>query len=156
MLTSIEQVPNYLAVFPWLATSGMPKADQFGAIARAGYQVVINLAVSTSPGQLPNEAELVERLGMVYTHIPVDWESPQAADLQRFFEALESHPGEKIWVHCVLNYRVSAFVYLYRTLRMGTPPSEAWADLTRIWTPDGIWAAWMDSLAHYGSTRTKD
>jgi protein tyrosine phosphatase (PTP) superfamily phosphohydrolase (DUF442 family) len=152
MLTSIEQITNFLPIYPWLATSGMPAASQFQAIARAGYQVVINLSVSTSPGQLHNEVELVESLGMVYTHIPVDWENPQAVDLQRFFEAVEAHPGQRIWVHCVMNYRVSAFVYLYRTLRMGTPPAEAWADLTRIWTPDGIWAAWMGSLADHGPT----
>lgn len=150
MLTSIEQITHYLPVYPWLATSGMPAANQFQAIARAGYQVVINLAVSTSPGQLHNEAELVESLGMLYNHIPVDWENPQTADLHHFFETIEAHYGKRIWVHCVLNYRVSAFVYLYRVLRMGTPPAEARVNLNRIWTPEGIWAAWIDSLAEHG------
>jgi hypothetical protein len=39
-----------------------------------------------------------------------------------------------------MNYRVSAFVYMYRVARLGFPEAQARADLNRLWTPDGVWA----------------
>ena len=53
---------------------------------------------------------------MEYVHIPVVW-SLTHKDLTRFFAALEEHRGRKVFVHCLLNMRVTAFVFLYRVLR---------------------------------------
>lgn len=152
-MESLDQVTNFIEISPSLGTSGMPARELFAAIAQAGYQVVINLSMPESSGQQPDERELVEGLGMDYIHIPVVWESPQLTDLERFFQALDENQDRRVFAHCVLNYRVSAFVYLYRTLRQGISHEQAWSDLTRIWTPEGTWEAFIQStrLASLGS-----
>jgi hypothetical protein len=60
-------------------------------------------------------------------------------------DAMDRHQGEKILVHCAANMRVSAFVALYRILRLGWSRERALADLHRIWDPDQVpvWAAFM-------------
>lgn len=144
-MDSLEQITNFIALGDRFATAGMPEREQFSAIAEAGYQVVVNLACLDSPGQQADEAALLESLGLQYIHIPVAWENPQLSDVERFFEALETHSQQRIFIHCVLNYRVSAFVYLFRTLRQAIPHEQAWADLNRIWHPEGKWAAFIQS-----------
>ena len=86
-----------------------------GTIAvEGGYEVLINLALLDSPGALPNEGTLVTVLGLQYFHIPVVWESPQPSDLDQFFKTMQRNQNRKVFVHCVLNMRVSVFVFLYR------------------------------------------
>lgn len=139
MRNDLEEIYHYSEISPELGTSGMPSRQQFALIARSGYQIVINLARDDSPGQLPDEASLVHALGMEYVHIPVEWEDPQVQDVLRFFEAMDACTGQKIFVHCVANYRAAVFVYLYRCTRLGVLQAQAWADMVRLWTPEGVW-----------------
>jgi protein tyrosine phosphatase (PTP) superfamily phosphohydrolase (DUF442 family) len=109
--------------------------------------VVINLATSNA---LPDEQALVERMGGEYIPIPVIWDAPALADIERFFAAMAAHQGQKLFVHCAANMRVSAFMYLYRTLQEGMDEAEAARDLHRLWTPNEVWQAFMDRvIAHY-------
>ena len=139
-MDNLSAITNFIAISDQLGTSGMPTAAQLTEIAGAGYTTVVNLARDESPGALPGEADLVRSMGMEYIHIPVVWVSPQIEEVERFFNVMDEHKNQKVFVHCVMNYRVSAFVYLYRILRLGITEEEAWQDLTRIWTPDGVWA----------------
>ena len=50
----------------------------------------------------------------------------------------------RVYVHCVANFRVSTFMYLYRTLVLGQPPEDALADLHAIWQPYDWWQAFID------------
>lgn len=141
---SLDSIPNFLALSPTLGTAGQPTAEQFATLKEAGYAVIINLALPTSDNALPNEAELVTCLGLTHIQIPVVWESPTREDLQQFFAAMDSHRDRKVLVHCALNMRVSAFVYLYRVLREGVDPAVAQADLHRIWQPNPVWQQFID------------
>ncbi|MBW4484070.1 MAG: protein tyrosine phosphatase family protein [Tildeniella torsiva UHER 1998/13D] len=145
---SLQAIRSYLAISPTLGTAGQPTAEQFKVVADAGYAVVVNLALSTSDHAIPSEAELVKSLGMTHFHIPVVWEAPTLADLEIFFKVMDRNRDLKVFVHCALNMRVSAFVYLYRVLRLGIDPDVAIADLHRIWQPNPTWQAFIDqSLA---------
>ena len=146
-MTAVEltAIRNYLAISPTLATAGQPTPQQFEAVAQAGYTVVVNLALSTSDHAIANEAELVSSLGMTHFHIPVVWEAPTPADLAIFFKVMEKNQDRSVFVHCALNMRVSAFVYLYRVLRLGVDSSVALADLHRIWQPNPTWQAFIDN-----------
>ena len=118
----LEQLTNYYPISPLILTAGQPTAEQIGLVAAAGCQAVINLARPSSPNALTDEAELAAAQGMDYIAIPVVWEEPTLDDLARFFTAMEANQARKVFVHCVVNYRVSAFIYLYRVLRLGAPP----------------------------------
>ncbi len=146
----LNGIGNYLSLGR-IGTAGQPTAEQFAAIQAAGYRVVINLALPTSTNALPDEADRVTALGMTYVHIPVIWESPALQDLEGFFAAMERYREEKVFVHCALNMRVSAFIFLYRVIRLGVPPEEARGMLLQIWQPDEVWSRFIDqALSHYG------
>ena len=74
---------------------------------------MINLARATSDHAIPDEGSVVAGLGMSYVHIPVEFDAPTVEDLRTFIGAMEALRGRKVWVHCVVNARVSAFCYHY-------------------------------------------
>lgn len=144
----LEQLTNYYPISPLILTAGQPTAEQIALIAAAGCDVVINLARPTSPNALADEAELVAAQGMDYIPIPVVWEEPTPDDLARFFAAMEANQARKVFVHCVVNYRVSAFIYLYRVLRLGVDPDEAIGDLRAVWEPEPHWTDFIEAATH--------
>ena len=141
----ITSITNYLEINPNLGTAGMPDRSQFSTIAKHGFQVVINLALNESPGAIPDEADLVTTLGMKYIHIPVIWEKPNLSDLELFFTAIQNYSKSRIFVHCVLNMRVSVFVYLYRVMIVNESHENAFRDVLKIWQPDPTWQSLIDS-----------
>lgn len=149
----MKDIYNYWFYDEKLSSSGMPTTEQFKEIADAGVDVVINLALKTSEGAIPDENKLVEALGMKYIHIPVEWTHPTGQNLKDFFEAMHVHHDEKIHVHCQANYRVSAFIMLYRVLQLGWKKEDALPIMERMWNPEDfpIWQKFIDeSLAGRG------
>ena len=140
----LSDIYNFLAVSDDLGTAGQPTTEQLAAVKAAGYDVVINLALGTTPRDLPNEADLVTGQGMEYIHIPVIFDNPTDADLSRFFNAMDENQDKKRFVHCIANMRVSAFVFLYRVLRQGMAPDEARAMMQKIWQPNAVWQQFID------------
>jgi protein tyrosine phosphatase (PTP) superfamily phosphohydrolase (DUF442 family) len=142
----LEQIAGLLQISDRLATAGQPTSDLYPAIAAAGYQVVINLALTDSPHALADEAQIARNLGLEYLHIPVIWDAPTLADFQAFASAMDARQAQKIFVHCAANKRVSVFIYLYR-LSQGVAAITARQDLAKIWTPNEIWQTFIDTIA---------
>ncbi len=140
----VNNIKNYVRVCDNIATSGQPGRGDFREIADAGYSAVVNLAIGTSPDAIPDEAEVVAAGRMAYHHIPVVWTAPELSDLDRFFSVMNSLRGGKVWVHCVLNMRASAFVYLYRLINRGVPEEEAIRPMNEVWEPDEIWRGFIE------------
>ena len=124
---------NYYEYSDNLASSGQPTREQLPAIKAAGIEAVVNLAPVTDPGAIPEEGELFSALGIEYQHIPVDWEAPPLKDVKAFFDTMSSFHGKKILVHCYANARASAFVYLWRTHKLGDSGPEPRATMEKIW-----------------------
>jgi protein tyrosine phosphatase (PTP) superfamily phosphohydrolase (DUF442 family) len=142
-LQALEEITNFLRISDAIGTAGQPTAAQFAAIKAAGYEVVVNLAMSNSTNALPNEGELVAEHAMDYVHIPVVWERPTIRDLEQFFEAMDRYRGKRVFVHCAMNMRVSVFVCLYRVLRENTPFEVASEAIYEIWEPDAVWDGFL-------------
>jgi protein tyrosine phosphatase (PTP) superfamily phosphohydrolase (DUF442 family) len=142
---SLEAIPNFLSLSDRIGTAGQPDAEQFTAVKEAGYQVVINLRPNV-PEALQNEREIVTSQGMEYIQIPVVWDQPTEEDVEKFFEAMQEHANKKVFVHCAMNMRVSAFLYLYRILRQKAAAEEAARDLHRIWTPNPTWQRLIEQV----------
>ena len=148
---AIKAIFAFHAVGPELGTAGQPSAEQFLVVRGSGYQTVINLLPEDSKYALADERAVVEAQGLRYHHLPVAWEAPTAADFERFCALMQDEAGRRVFVHCAANKRVSAFVYLYRVLRLGVPKSEAARDLARLWEPDRVWSKFIDDqLANQG------
>ena len=130
-----------------LLTAGQPQRVHFPALAEAGTAVVLNLAMPTSAGYLADERAIVESLGMHYVDIPVPWQAPTQQHFSQFCKVLDAHAGQKIFVHCAANKRVSVFVYLYRTQRLGVAAATAQQDLDALWSPNETWSAFIRALS---------
>lgn len=108
---------------------------------------------------IADEGNIVAAEGMLYVHIPVDWQQPKLRDVLSFFDVMRMLSGRKVWVHCAKNMRASCFMYLYRTYVLGIPDEEAAAPMLAIWNPDD-YPAWKrlteESKEHfqYLSSRT--
>lgn len=145
MSADVTDIQCFRQLGPDLLTAGQPLEDQFEAIRAAGCQVIINLADEDATDYLPDEPEIVAALGLEYLNIPVAWSAPQLSDLSAFFEAMRRYAGRRIFLHCARNMRVSAFVYLYRILRLGWSRADSLPDLLALWQPNETWQAFIDT-----------
>ena len=141
---ALTSIYNYRAVDDTLGTSGQPTVEQLRAIRDAGFRTVINLALHDDPRySLPDEPGAVSALGMAYVHIPVQFAAPSESDLLAFCDAMQAHAGERLWVHCAANIRVSAFLGLYRVLRQGWEKERAFELMSSLWQPNDVWSAFI-------------
>ncbi len=131
----LEDIRAYLRINDNLSTSGQIEYDQIALLKEAGFEVVINLAPADEERN-GSEGFLVTQQGMAYVQIPVSWKDPSERDLKMFFDVMASNQDRKVYVHCFANMRVSAFVYLYRTLHKGVSEEAARADMEKIWDPN--------------------
>lgn len=148
-MVDLTQIVNYYPLSDRFVTAGMPTREQLGSLGAAGFERVINLAVDESPDAVPDEAGVVRSQGLDYVHIPVVWEHPRLIDLRLFMDAMDDSREKKVFVHCVLNMRVSAFVFLYRVIRLKEPIEKAVEDMSSIWTPYDVWKDFLQTAMEY-------
>ncbi|RJP49093.1 MAG: phosphatase [Anaerolineaceae bacterium] len=129
----MKDIYNFLQLTERLSSSGMPTPEQLREIAEAGVTFVVNLATPKSEGWMPDEGDVFKSLGVKYLSIPVDWGNPTAQDLAQFLEAMSAHEGQRVHVHCQANFRATAFIALYRILRLGWEKERAFEDARKIW-----------------------
>lgn len=141
-----EDIVNWRRLDDRVTTSGQPTTAQLAAIAGLGVRQVINLGLHTHERALPDERGDVERLGMIYTHIPVDFTAPTESDFDAFRAVFAATAPDKVHVHCIYNWRVSAFFYRYRRDVLGMDEASARADMDPIWEPSGVWADFIAPL----------
>lgn len=139
----MENILNYIKINELISTSGQPKIEQFEQIKNEDFEVVINLALCSSSNAILNEDEIVTSLGMTYLHIPVDFLNPKISDLKLFLNAMQAFGGNKVWVHCAKNYRVSAFMYVYHKYILKTPFEQIDLSIFNKWKPEQNWQELM-------------
>ena len=142
----MKHILNFVQLTPLIATSGQPGPDDFAAIGAAGHVAVINIAMPDSENALADEGSRVTGAGMTYVHIPVPFDAPRARHLAQFTAAMSAFEGERVWVHCAMNLRVSAFLYHY--LRgVGAGGAEARSPVLERWAPrmDEVWKRFLEA-----------
>jgi len=138
-----DSIYNWRRLDDRITTSGQPTEAQLVDIERLGVRHIVNLALHTHDKALPDEAESVRRLGMTYTHVPVDFQNPTEQNFKQFCAVMEQFKDAPMHVHCIANYRVSAFFYRYRRDVLGWDDAKARAEMEAIWHPEGVWAAFI-------------
>ena len=141
---AVEGIFNYIKISDKVSTSGQPSPDQFQEIAQAGFNTVINLAMPDSTNALPDEDGFVTEAKMNYFHIPVPFEAPNLQHLSLFLKLMKATHGEKVWVHCALNMRVSAFMQHYqRGVLKRKKSSSDYISTLEGWEPEEVWQKFM-------------
>ncbi len=145
---SVDEAFNYRKVSETTCTAGLLSEEQLCALKQEGYQSVINLLPDDSEYALQGERELVERQGLGYAYIPVDFNAPQEQDYMAFERALIARRGEKMMIHCAANYRVSAFYAIYAHRNLDWPARKAREHITSIWDPAAYqpWEAFISRM----------
>ena len=135
---------NYIKINNQISTAGQPTKEEFELIAKEGFEVVINLAMHNK-GALKKEDKIVSKNGMMYIHLPITWKAPEINRLKLFLKLLESLEKEnkKIFIHCIMNYRASVFMYMYKkfvgkekNIKFIAPseyePNEVWQEILNM------------------------
>ncbi len=128
---------NYHEISETLVSSGQISSSHIASLPDEQIELVINLTVEDTDLNAREGFEITA-LGIDYLHIPVDWDNPTERNLQLFMRTLDAAGDQKVLVHCFANYRASAFIYLYRTLKQGVAPEIARKDLDAVW-PKQAW-----------------
>jgi uncharacterized protein (TIGR01244 family) len=138
-----ESIYNWRRLDDRITTSGQPTEEQLAEIHALGVKSVVNLGLHTHEKALPDETASVSRLGMTYIHIPVDFQNPTEQDFQQFCGVLEELKDVPVHVHCIANYRVSAFFYRYRRDVLGMDEAQMRAEMESVWRPKGVWVEFV-------------
>lgn len=117
-----------------VTTSGRLQEHDPARLSAMGVRRVINLAMPDHPEALPNAEDAFAAVGIDYTHIPVPFDAPRDAHYRSFVDALEAADGA-LHVHCIANWRVSAFFYRYNRA-CGMAEAEARALMEQQWSPE--------------------
>ncbi len=145
---SIQDIRNFHKVNDQIITGGQPTEEQLRAVAAEGAKAVINLATIDPRYSLPDEAGLVQSLGMSYHHIPVEWENPKESDFDAFENVMQQLLDQKILIHCVANFRVTAFYSLYALKNLGWTEAQADAFRASVWAGSNypIWEKFIQKM----------
>jgi len=146
-----DEPANFVQWRPGLSSSAQPNALYLARAKAIGYDAVINLAPPQSYGSIATESAIVTGQGVGYLDIPVDFRRPTAEQFKVFVDEMKQRSGQNVLVHCQVNMRASAFVFLYRVIQENAPVDEAVGKLTGVWIPDRIWKKFIDdTLAAHG------
>jgi protein tyrosine phosphatase (PTP) superfamily phosphohydrolase (DUF442 family) len=132
-LADPEDIRGWQRLSARVTTSGKLDPGDPARLAGIGVKHVVNLALDDHPEALADEGDQMAQAGIGYSHIPVPFDAPDYAHFARFCEALAGE--EPVHVHCIMNWRVSAFFYrLHRA--QGMAEAEARALMQQQWDPD--------------------
>lgn len=141
-------IRHFLRLSPRVTTSGRLQEHDPPRLAAIGVRHVINLAMPDHPEMLAGAPASMAAAGLRYTSIPVPFDAPGEDHYRAFTEALDADE-EPVHVHCVMNWRVAAFMYRWNCER-GMDEPQARAQMERIWSPDTTdhpdaptWAAFL-------------
>jgi protein tyrosine phosphatase (PTP) superfamily phosphohydrolase (DUF442 family) len=139
----LDEISNYREYSATFASSGQPTKKQLGILKNNGFERIVYIAFTNSGNAYTDEDQLVRKLGMDYVQIPVDWETPTTNDFYAFAGTMETGPARKTLLHCQVNYRASAFSFLYRVIYQGVSVADAKRDLNDVWQPNETWKEYI-------------
>ena len=142
-MTEGTGIYNFLRIDDNITTSGQPDEVKLTELRDMGVMHIINLGLHDHEKALPNEVATVLGLGMDYIHIPVQFSNPTEEDFEQFCVVLDTLKDEKIHIHCIANYRVTAFLYRYLRDVLGMNDADARAPMDKIWQPNEVWAEFV-------------
>ncbi len=117
-------------------TSGRLEDQDIGRLAAIGVKHVVNLALDDHPEALTDEGGKLAAAGIGYTHIPVPFDAPEETHFVLFCNALDAIGEVPVHVHCIANWRVSAFFYRRNRDQLGMNEEKARALMHQQWAPE--------------------
>lgn len=135
----LGEIVNFRQYSETFASAGQPTREQLQALADHGFERVVYIAFTGNPNALADEDQVVKGAGMEYMHVPVDFAAPLPDDFYAFADSMRRDADKKTLLHCQVNFRASAFGFLYRVIYEDVPVAEAKADMNSVWRPNEVW-----------------
>jgi len=139
----LSDIRNFLPIDARIGTAGQPSEAGLADVAADGYRAIVNLGLTGTDYALPDEAGLAASLGLAYRHLPVKFDAPTVADFEAFAAQMDAWAGERVFVHCAANFRVSTFMALYGELRLGWDRDRADRHARTFWEPNPTWQQFL-------------
>jgi len=95
-----------------------------------------------------DEQNIVTRQGLTFINIPIKFENPTEADFEMFASVLAGLGARKVLVHCQINLRASAMVFLYRVIHLKEEPRTAYEAVAGVWSPNARWRRLIEDQLH--------
>ena len=145
---SVDTYPiNFKRYSESIASAGQLHDRHIPFIENENYSLVVYLAFDSSEDKSRLGIDkLIRGTGARYIQLPVDWFQPTAEDYNHFIGAVGANTERNILVHCQMNYRASAFSFLYRVIESDQDFEEAKEDMFSVWTPDATWTDFINQV----------
>lgn len=131
--------PNLLVLTERIVSAGQPSAAWLQTLRAQGFEAVVYLAPPTVPDAVREEPHIVASQGLLFIHLPIDFRQPTERDFDTFATLMHGLSERKVLVHCQVNMRASTLLFLYRVIHQRAAPEAAYANVTRIWSPNEVW-----------------
>ena len=129
------------------ASAGQLHDRHIPFIEKENYSLVVYLAFDSSEDKSRLGIDkLIQGTGARYVQIPVDWFQPTLEDYNRFVGTVTANTERNVLVHCQMNFRASAFSFLYRVLESDEDFEKAKEDMISVWTPDTTWTTFINEV----------
>lgn len=141
------EIYNWRRVNDRLTTSGQPSEEQLASLRNIGIHHVINLGLHSHEKALPDEARSLAAIGLKYYHIPVAFDRPTDDDFIQFCDVMRMIGSRPVHVHCIANFRVTAFIYRWQRDVLRLADDRAREVMESVWQPGGVWAEFIGDLS---------
>ena len=129
------------------ASAGQLHDRHIPFIEKENYSLVVYLAFDSSEDKSRLGIDkLIRGTGARYIQLPVDWFQPTPEDYNNFVGAVAANDEKNILVHCQMNFRASAFSFLYRVIEGDEDFEEAKEDMLSVWIPDNTWTDFINEV----------
>jgi len=127
----VPPIRNFLQVTPEFCTGGQPRLEHFAQLKADGVKAVLNLR---RPGEhrAAEEQQTVEKTGMKYFNIPVNYQEPSPANVDEFLRITDDPANRPMFIHCTAAIRVGAFWMIRRVLRDGMSADAALEEARKV------------------------
>jgi uncharacterized protein (TIGR01244 family) len=127
----LPPIRAFLQVTPEFCTGGQPRLEHLGQLKKDGVRAVLNLR---TPGEhrAAEEQEMAEKVGLKYFNIPVNYQKPEAAQVDEFLRITDDPANRPMFIHCTAAIRVGAFWMIRRALRDGFTVDAALEDAKKV------------------------
>jgi Tyrosine phosphatase family len=93
---AVDGIPNFGEVTPTLYRGAQPSDSGLRKLKEMNFDIVVDFRTGHA-----SERQKVISLGMEYVTIPWNCDHPQDKDIALFISLIRSHPGKKIFIHCL-------------------------------------------------------
>jgi uncharacterized protein (TIGR01244 family) len=127
----VASIRSFMRVTTDFCTGGQPRPEHFAQLKAEGVRAVLNLR-TPSEHRAAEEQEAVEKAGLKYFNIPVEYQHPAPEQVDAFLKITDDPANRPMFIHCTAAIRVGAFWMIRRVLRDGFTQEAALEEARKV------------------------